>query len=156
VIHAAVDELRLPTSAFRLQIADNMPQVEVDPMQLQRAFANLFENAHHHSRGHPVMVRASGLHDRVLIRVVDRGPGIPSGQRERVFEPFFRSETDGTGHRGSGLGLAIVRGFVEGNGGRVWAESSPRQGTSFVVELPVDGSASSAASAEADSDVARV
>ena len=144
VIHAAVDELRPPLSAFRLQIADDMPELEADPVQLQRAFANVFENAHHHSGGHPVIVRASALHDRVLVRVVDRGPGIPSAERERVFEPFFRSDSDGTGHRGSGLGLAIARGFVEANGGRVWLESSPGQGTSFVLEFPIDRSASTA------------
>jgi two-component system sensor histidine kinase KdpD len=121
-----------------------MPELEADPVQLQRAFANVFENAHHHSGGHPVIVRASALHDRVLVRVVDRGPGIPSAERERVFEPFFRSDSDGTGHRGSGLGLAIARGFVEANGGRVWLESSPGQGTSFVLEFPIDRSASTA------------
>jgi two-component system, OmpR family, sensor histidine kinase KdpD len=142
VIDAAVEELRVPASAFRLQVADDMPEVEADPVQLQRAFANLLENAYHHSRGHPVMVRASGLHNRVLIRVVDRGPGIPSAERERVFEAFFRSGSDPTDQRGSGLGLAIVRGFVEGNGGRVWVESPPGHGTSFVVEFPLGGSAS--------------
>jgi len=146
VIHAAADELRLPSSAFRIQIADDIPEVEADPAQLQRAFANLFENAHHHSGGHPVMVRASGLHDRVLVRVVDRGPGIPAAERQRVFEPFFRSDADGTAHRGSGLGLAIVRGFVEGNGGRVWVESSPEHGTSFVLEFAIRRPASASAS----------
>ena len=73
---------------------------------------------------------------RILLRFVDRGPGIPQAQRERIFEPFYRSGTEATGHRGSGLGLAIVRGFVEANGGRVWVESLPDQATSFVVELP--------------------
>ena len=65
-------------------------------------------------------------------------PGIPKAQQERIFEPFYRSGTDATGHRGSGLGLAIVRGFVEANGGRVWVESLPDQATTFVVELPLD------------------
>ena len=65
------------------------------------------------------------------MRIVDRGPGIPRAQLERVFEPFYRSGTEQTGHRGSGLGLAIARGFVEVNGGRVWAESLPGQGASF-------------------------
>jgi two-component system, OmpR family, sensor histidine kinase KdpD len=155
VIFAAIDELRPPLSAFRLQIADHMPEVEADPVQLQRAFANVFENAHHHSEGHPVIVRASALHDRVLVRVVDRGPGIPAAEQDRVFEPFFRSESDGSGHRGSGLGLAIARGFVEVNGGRIWLESSPGQGTSFVLEFPIDRSAFSAAPAETDPSPAR-
>jgi two-component system, OmpR family, sensor histidine kinase KdpD len=155
VIHAAVDELPSPITAIRLQIADDIPEVEADPVQLQRAFANVFENAHHHSGGQPVIVRASALHDRVLIRVVDRGRGIPSAERERVFEPFFRSDNDRTAHRGSGLGLAIARGFVEGNGGRIWVESSQGQGTSFVLEFPIDRSASPAL-VETDPNTARV
>lgn len=148
VIHAAADELRLSPSAVRIQIADDIPEVEADPVQLQRAFANLFENAHHHSHGHPVLVRAAGLHDRVLIRVVDRGPGIPDEDRDRIFKPFFRSDAGGAGHRGSGLGLAIVRGFVEANGGRVWVESPPGHGTSFVLEFPLSRIVSPAAVSE--------
>jgi two-component system sensor histidine kinase KdpD len=73
-----------------------------------------------------------------MVRVVDRGPGIPTTQLERVFAPFYRSGNERTGHRGSGLGLAIARGFLEVNGGRVWAESLPHQGTSFVVEMPLE------------------
>jgi two-component system sensor histidine kinase KdpD len=56
-----------------------------------------------------------------------------------VFEPFYRGDGEaGGGHRGSGLGLAIARGFVEANGGKVWVESLPGQGTSFVLEFPLD------------------
>jgi two-component system sensor histidine kinase KdpD len=84
-----------------------------------------------------VSVRARAFDNRLVVRIVDRGPGIPHAQLERVFEPFHRAEDDGDGHRGSGLGLAIARGFLEVNGARVWAESHPRHGTSFVVELPV-------------------
>ena len=76
-----------------------------------------------------------------MVRVVDRGPGIPPAQQERVFEPFYTAGTQRTGHRGSGLGLAIVRGFVEANGGRVWVESLPHQGTTFALELPLEQAA---------------
>jgi len=72
---------------------------------------------------------------RLLVRVVDHGPGIPVGEQQRIFEPFVRTSREGSG--GSGLGLAIVRGFVEANGGRVHVESLPGQGASFVVELPL-------------------
>ena len=71
-----------------------------------------------------------------MIRVIDRGPGIPHELLPHVFEPFRRGEAEAD-HRGSGLGLAIVKGFVEANGGRVWAESLPGQGTVFVVQLPL-------------------
>jgi two-component system, OmpR family, sensor histidine kinase KdpD len=137
VVTAAVDDLGLPAGSFELSLASDLPQVRADAAQLERAFVNLLENSHRHSGGHPVSVRARVTGGRLMVRVVDRGPGIPSAQRERVFEPFYRAGTDLTGHRGSGLGLAIVRGFVEVNGGRVWVESLPGQATSFVLEFPL-------------------
>jgi two-component system sensor histidine kinase KdpD len=80
-----------------------------------------------------VRVRATG--GRILIRVVDQGPGIPLAEQERIFTAFYRAPA--AAGKGSGLGLAIVRGFVEANGGRVRVESLPGQGSSFVVELPI-------------------
>jgi len=138
VVRAAIDDLGHPAGAFKLAIDNDLPPVKADAAQLERAFANLLQNAQRHSGGHPVSVRARDVGGRILLRVVDRGPGIPQAQRERIFEPFYRSGTKTTGHRGSGLGLAIVRGFVEANGGKVWVESLPDQATSFVVELPLE------------------
>jgi len=79
--------------------------------------------------------RPSG--DRVIVRIVDRGPGIPPAQLERVFEPFYRAGTAAGGHRGSGLGLAIARGFTEANAGSLHVESLPGQGATFVFGLPL-------------------
>jgi two-component system sensor histidine kinase KdpD len=73
----------------------------------------------------------------VIVRVVDRGPGIPPAQLERVFEPFYRAGRRGGDHRGSGLGLAIARGFTEANAGSLHVESLPGQGAAFVFELPL-------------------
>ncbi len=114
---------------------------------------NVLENARRHSGGHPVSVRARAVRslagarrtvgapdgvlpseasgragDRVIVRIVDRGPGIPPAQLERVFEPFYRAGTPGGEHRGSGLGLAIARGFAEANGGTLQVESLPGPG----------------------------
>ena len=136
VLGAAIEDV--PEGDFKVSVVGTLPPVRADPAQLERAFANLLENAVRHSSGHPVSVRARDVGGRILVRVVDRGPGIPKAQQDRIFEPFYRSGTDATGHRGSGLGLAIVRGFVEANGGRVWVESLPDQATTFVVELPVE------------------
>ena len=138
VINAAVDDLRLPPARFSLSVDPDLPLVRADAAQLERAFANLLENGVRYSGGHPVSVRARVTGGRLLVRVVDRGPGIPPAQRDRVFEPFYRAGSKSAGHRGSGLGLAIVRGFVEANGGRVSVESLPGQGTSFVVEFPAE------------------
>jgi two-component system sensor histidine kinase KdpD len=67
---------------------------------------------------------------------VDQGPGLGEDEVERIFEPFYRAA--GQTGTGAGLGLAIARGFVEASGGRVWVESLPHQGTTFVVELPLE------------------
>jgi two-component system, OmpR family, sensor histidine kinase KdpD len=85
--------------------------------------------------GHDEGRRAKG--DRVIVRIVDRGPGIPPAQLERVFEPFYRAGTPGSGHRGSGLGLSIARGFTVANTGSLHVESLPGQGATFVFELPL-------------------
>ncbi|HST39045.1 MAG TPA: ATP-binding protein [Conexibacter sp.] len=138
VLRVAIDEI--PHAAgFNVGIDRDLPLVRADAAQLERAFANLLENAARYGGDHPVAVRARAVGHRLLIRIVDRGPGIHGRELERVFEPFYRApDVRGDGHVGSGLGLAVVRGFVEANGGRVWAESLPGQGTTFVVELPLD------------------
>jgi two-component system sensor histidine kinase KdpD len=152
VIEAAVEELRPAEGELLVKVPEELPPIRADAAQLQRAFVNLLENAIRNSGGHSVLVRAHTTNNRLLVRVVDRGPGIPSAQQERVFEPFYRSGTDETGHRGSGLGLAIVRGFVEVNDGRIWVESLPKQGTSFVLEFHA-AAATEAAPARAGADV---
>jgi two-component system, OmpR family, sensor histidine kinase KdpD len=148
VISAALEELGAGADSrgedFTLSIDRDLPLVRADSAQLERAFVNVLENSRRHCGGHPVSVRAravrthGGENDRVIVRIVDRGPGIPPAQLERVFEPFYRAGTAAGGHRGSGLGLAIARGFIEANGGRLYVESLPGQGASFVFELPLD------------------
>jgi two-component system sensor histidine kinase KdpD len=138
VVLAAVDDVALPAGTFALALDADLPLIRADAAQLERAFANLLENSARHSGGHPVSVRARAVGPRILVRVVDRGPGVPAAETARIFEPFYRGPGNPNGHRGSGLGLAIVRGFVEANGGRVWVESLPGQGSSFVVELPLE------------------
>ncbi|HEX4482144.1 MAG TPA: ATP-binding protein [Solirubrobacteraceae bacterium] len=142
LIRAALSELAAGAEEFALSIDRELPLVRVDSVQMERAFVNVIENARRHSGGHPVSVRARAVRgrsgDRVIVRVVDRGPGIPPAQLDRVFEPFYRAGTAASGHRGSGLGLAIARGFTEASGGTLHVESLPGQGASFVFELPLE------------------
>jgi two-component system sensor histidine kinase KdpD len=135
VIRAAVEDTGAPPDAVRLAIAPDLPLIRADATQLRRAFANLIENAVRYGAGHPVSVRARVSGHRILMRVVDQGPGISAAEQDRIFIPFYRGPRPAG--RGSGLGLAIVRGFIEANGGHVHVESLPGQGTSFVVELPL-------------------
>jgi len=138
VLRAAAEGVAAPPDTFRLRLSPGLPLVRADASQLERAFANLLDNAVRHGRGHPVLIRASAVRSRVLVRIVDQGPGIALAEQERIFEPFYLAERDRASRHGSGLGLAIARGFVEVNGGRVWVESLPGQGASFVVELPLE------------------
>jgi two-component system sensor histidine kinase KdpD len=119
-----------------LALDPGLPAVDVDPAQLERAFANLLENAIRHGGGRPVKVTSRLTGGRIAVRVVDQGPGIPESERGRIFEPFQHGTANGAG---SGLGLAIAKGFVEANGGAIGVESLPEQGSSFVVSFPLTG-----------------
>jgi two-component system sensor histidine kinase KdpD len=133
LLEAARHSLGPRGEVVRLALDADLPALSADPTQLERAFANLLENAVVHGEGQPVLVRSRVVGPRVVFRVVDRGPGIPESERERIFEPFYRGGS-GAG-AGSGLGLAIARGFIEANGGQVEVESLPGQGSSFVVSF---------------------
>ena len=136
VVLAVEDALPAGSAHVQLVVDPDMPALIADAAQLERAFANLIENALRYSAGQPVRVSVRQVGGRIVVRVTDRGPGIPDGEQQRVFEPFYR----GTGAQpspGSGLGLAIAKGFVEANGGTIAVESLPGQGTSLVVTFPL-------------------
>ncbi|HEY6145781.1 MAG TPA: ATP-binding protein [Solirubrobacterales bacterium] len=135
VFEAARESVGLDGEAVKLGVDPELPPLVADPVQLERAFANLFENGARHGGGRQVLVRARESGGRLVVRVVDQGPGIPEGERERIFEPFYRREGGG---QGFGLGLAIAKGFVEANGGEIAAESVPGQGSTFVVTFPLE------------------
>ncbi|MGW2014067.1 ATP-binding protein [Streptomyces sp. NPDC001927] len=125
----------VPDGSAELDIPETLPMVEVDKGLLERVVANVVENAVKYSPdGTPVTVSASALGDRVELRVVDRGPGVPDESKERVFEPFQRF---GDAPRGSGvgLGLAVARGFVEAMGGTITAEDTPGGGLTMTLTL---------------------
>jgi signal transduction histidine kinase len=103
---------------------------------LRRAVRNLLENARRYTTG-PVVATLQPTGDRAVLRVFDRGPGVPAELRERIFEPFYRlpgaSERDG----GVGLGLALVKSIAERHGGSVHCEGREGGGACFVIDLPL-------------------
>ena len=115
--------------------ADDLPLVQADPGLLERVLANLVANALRYSPADaPPHLTSSRLGDRVEVRVVDRGPGIPPEQWDRVFLPFQRlGDTDNT--TGVGLGLALARGLTEAMGGTLEPEETPGGGLTMVVSL---------------------
>jgi K+-sensing histidine kinase KdpD len=140
LLEAARHSIGARGELVRLALDPELPALSADPTQLERAFANLLDNAVVHGEDQPVLVRSRLVGPRLVVRVVDRGPGIPENERERIFEPFYRSPGASSGN-GSGLGLAIARGFIEANDGEIAVESLPGQGSSFVVSFaaPVRG-----------------
>jgi len=105
---------------------------------LHRLAANLVENALIHTpAGTPVTVSVHRARDSAVLEVSDRGPGVPHGLRERVFERFARAAADAAPRGGSGLGLAIVKAVVDGHSGSVELLDAPGGGARFVVRLPM-------------------
>ncbi|MEY2227854.1 MULTISPECIES: sensor histidine kinase KdpD [Streptomyces] len=131
----------VPEDSVDLDIPETLPMVAVDRGLLERAVANIVENAVKYSPdGQPVNVTASALHERVELRVVDRGPGVPDEAKGRIFEPFQR-HGDAPRGAGVGLGLAVARGFTEAIGGTLTAEDTPGGGLTMVITLPIAGGA---------------
>jgi len=130
----------------RISVDADVPPIRADAAQLERAFANLLENAWHYSGELPVSVHVRRAGTHVVARVVDQGPGIRRAEQTRIFEPFYRgSEAAQRQWGGSGLGLAIAKGFVEANGGTIAVDSLPGQGASFVISFEIGDQASIAA-----------
>jgi len=117
--------------------------VSGDAHRLRQVLDNLLANAQRHSpEGEPVEVRVVPGAADVYLEVVDHGPGVPSGDAERIFEPFFRADSSrarSTG--GAGLGLAIVAAIVRQHGGAVGVRPAPAGGAAFWIRIPAVGGA---------------
>ncbi|AZP23060.1 sensor histidine kinase KdpD [Streptomyces aquilus] len=125
----------VPEDSVELDVPETLPMVAVDRGLLERAVANVVENAVKYSPpGETVLVSASALADRVEVRVVDRGPGVPDEAKDRIFEPFQRYGDSPRG-AGVGLGLAVARGFTEAMGGTIHAEDTPGGGLTMVLTV---------------------
>ncbi|MGW5280270.1 DUF4118 domain-containing protein [Streptomyces collinus] len=126
----------VPEDSVELDVPETLPMVHIDRGLLERAVANVVENAVKYSpKGRQVLVSASALADRVEVRVVDRGPGVPDEAKDRIFEPFQRYGDSPRGV-GVGLGLAVARGFAEAIGGSLHAEDTPGGGLTMVLAVP--------------------
>jgi two-component system, OmpR family, sensor histidine kinase KdpD len=136
IVARALDNLEPLGRDIRVDIPETVPAVQADPAIFERVVVNLTENALRYSPpGQAPRITASSLGDRVELRVVDRGPGIPEEDRERMFVPFQRlGDTDNT--TGVGLGLALSLGLTEAMGGTLTAEDTPGGGLTMTVSLP--------------------
>jgi hypothetical protein len=122
---------------IRIECPDRLPPVRGDENQLYRAFFNLLSNAVKYSPdGGEIVLGAYRDGDRVVLFVKDQGVGIPLQHQERIFERFFRVSADGQGISGTGLGLTLVQEIVKAHDGRIWVQSAPDRGSTFLISLP--------------------
>jgi two-component system sensor histidine kinase KdpD len=136
IVARALDDIGTPARDVAVDIPDDLPEVQVDPAILERVIVNLTQNALRYSpAGKPPLLIASTLGDRVDLRLVDRGPGVPKSQRDKIFVPFQRlGDTDNT--TGVGLGLALSRGLTEAMGGTLEPTETPGGGMTMTLSLP--------------------
>jgi two-component system sensor histidine kinase KdpD len=136
IVARALDHLGSVSREVIVDIPDTLPEARVDPGIAERIIGNLTSNALRYSpAGKPPLLSASALGDRVELRVIDRGPGIPAQDWDRVFVPFQRlGDTDNT--TGVGLGLALSRGLTGAMGGTLDPEETPGGGLTMVLSLP--------------------
>jgi two-component system sensor histidine kinase KdpD len=126
-----------------LVIPEDLPEIPIDVMQLEHALTNVLENAARFSpAGSEIALILSRRSGSVVVRVEDRGTGIPLDERDHVVEPFVKLNGGG----GAGLGLSISRAIVEAHGGHLHIEDQPGGGTAVVLELPGGPAASVPAS----------
>lgn len=140
VIGSSLDRLEVALAGRPVHVGleDRLPLLYLDPVLLPQLFVNLLENACKYTpAGSPIEVRGMRQGDACVVEVMDRGPGLPEGDEERVFEKFQRG--DHAEVPGAGLGLAICRGIAEAHGGSVRAANRGGGGAVFRVVLPIGG-----------------
>ncbi|MBV9291244.1 MAG: histidine kinase, partial [Frankiales bacterium] len=136
VVPLALDSLGAMSGNVEIDLSASTPEVLADPALLERVIANVTANAARFSpHDAPPRVSASAHADKVQLRVIDHGPGVPDADWERIFTPFQRlGDTDNT--TGVGLGLALARGLTEAMSGTLTPEETPGGGLTMVIELP--------------------
>jgi two-component system sensor histidine kinase KdpD len=135
VLPAALRSLGTSDDSLHVDVPESLPRVLADPGLLERALANLIQNALRFSPADaPARVTAGAVDGVVDVRVADRGPGVPPADRARLFLPFQQLGDSAQGE-GVGLGLAVAKGFVEAMGGEIEVEDTPGGGLTFVVRL---------------------
>ncbi len=126
---------------LRIDTMQDMTEVRADPPRLEQVLVNLIHNAIKFTRpGGEVILAAQTQADFVCFSVRDNGVGIPSEELERIFERFYKADRARSGG-GTGLGLSISRHLVEAHGGRIWAESTEGQGSTFYFTIPTSAKA---------------
>jgi two-component system sensor histidine kinase KdpD len=124
---------------IEMNLADNLPLINVDAVLFEQALFNMLDNAAKYSPPESLVRIDAWIEDgKIRVAVEDEGEGVPPDQLERIFDKFYRVKEGDARPAGTGLGLSICRGFIERMGGRIWASNrADRPGARFTVELPM-------------------
>jgi two-component system sensor histidine kinase KdpD len=137
IVGAVLNRLaeRIKDRPLKTRLPEDLPLVSFDPLLIEQVLMNLLDNALKYTpQGTPIELSASVKGREVVVEIEDRGPGIPDGEEERIFDKFVRGFATGGG---IGLGLTICRAIVAAHGGRIWAENQPGGGAIFRFTLPL-------------------
>ena len=135
LVRQVVATATLAGARVRTEVAPDLPRIMADPLRLRQALDNLMTNALTHAGSGGDVVVSGGLSEKlVLVSVSDSGAGVPLTDQERIFEAGVRLDA---GRAGSGLGLVIARAIAEAHGGRLTVRSTPGEGATFTIALPV-------------------
>ena len=141
IIGSALERLKkqIVSRPLDIQIDPGLPLLHVDFALIEQVLINILDNACKYSPpGSRITIRVRLGGRRLLVSVIDQGPGIPEGERDRVFDMFYRVKTTGQQTTGTGLGLAICRGLIEAHSGTVVASTGGQgYGTEITISLPV-------------------
>lgn len=131
-------EQKVNNIEVKIRLAPDLPEIMADYFQMQQVFVNIIINAEHFMKeehnGGTLTVTTKRQNDIVVVSIADDGPGISEECLGQLFNPFFTTKEVG---KGTGLGLSICHGIVTEHGGKIYAESEPGAGATFVVELPI-------------------
>jgi len=143
---------RLRGREVRIDVPAGLPMVPIDAIAIEQVLVNLLDNAAQYTfPGTVIDIRATHSGKQIAVEVLDRGPGLPSGDEQQVFQKFFRARPAGIdgARRGIGLGLAICKGIIETHGGAIIARNRPEGGACFQFTLPIEGTPPAVPSEEA-------
>lgn len=123
--------------ALSTDIADGLPLVAADADRIEQVLHNLLDNALRHTlSGGSVVVVARPAEGGVIFSIADTGSGIAPEALPHIFDRFYRGDAAAAPRDGSGIGLTVAKSLVEAHGGRIWAESQPGRGSTFLLFLP--------------------
>ena len=133
-------ELQVNNIEISRDLDRNLPKTIADAHQLQQVFLNVLTNAEQamleaHGKGHlTIRTHTDAQNTRIVVEIVDDGPGIPETYLTRIFDPFFTTKEVG---KGTGLGLSLSYGMIKEHGGNIYARSRLEEGATFYIELPI-------------------